>query len=278
LSAAKGKELNDKIDNLAWLGKFLSLWDATTWQPISFPLGIPYAYSTWDWFMVEIVWTTNYKPDWSSYTWTASTTVESWEVAMKDVYIYDWQDWLLQKNTEVTVSFGSLSWQPTDNANLATALNAKQNTLATQTAYTSKWSATKVPQITTNTLWQVTWIAEVTITQPTKTSDLTNDSGFITSSSVPTKVSDLTNDSGYLTSATWVTSVNGSHWDVTVTVPTKTSDLTNDSWFITSSSIPTDYVKTSWNQTINWTKTFGTSPVVPSKTTAATNSWTVIAT
>ena len=159
--------------------------------------------------------------------------------------IYLWLTRLvITKNTEVTVSFGSLSWQPTDNANLATALNAKQkNTLATQTAYTSKWSATKVPQITTNTLWQVTWIAEVTITQPTKTSDLTNDSGFITSSSVPTKVSDLTNDSWYLTSATWVTSVNGSHWDVTVTVPTKTSDLTNDSWFITSSSIPTDYVK-----------------------------------
>ena len=37
-------------------------------------------------------------------------------------------------------------------------------------------------------------------------------------------------------------------------------------------------LKTSWNQTINWTKTFGTSPVVPSKTTAAKNSWTVIAT
>lgn len=39
---------------------------------------------------------------------------------------------------------------------------------------------------------------------PTKTSDLTNDSGFITSSaipSVPTKTSQLTNDSGYITSS-----------------------------------------------------------------------------
>lgn len=44
--------------------------------------------------------------------------------------------------------------------------STKQNTLSTQTAYTSKGSATKVPQITTNTLWQVTWITEVTITQP----------------------------------------------------------------------------------------------------------------
>lgn len=45
--------------------------------------------------------------------------------------------------------------------------NGKQNALSAQTAYTSKWSATKVPQITTNTLGQVTGITEVTITQPT---------------------------------------------------------------------------------------------------------------
>ena len=41
-----------------------------------------------------------------------------------------------------------------------------QTALSTQTAYTSKGSATKVPQITTNTLGQVTSITEVTITQP----------------------------------------------------------------------------------------------------------------
>ena len=44
--------------------------------------------------------------------------------------------------------------------------NNKQDALSTQTAYTSKGSATKVPQITTNTLGQVTGITEVTITQP----------------------------------------------------------------------------------------------------------------
>jgi hypothetical protein len=33
---------------------------------------------------------------------------------------------------------------------------------------------------------------------------------------VPTNVSAFNNDSGYLTSATWVTTVNGSHWAVTV--------------------------------------------------------------
>lgn len=41
----------------------------------------------------------------------------------------------------------------------------KQDELSTQTAYSAKGSATKVPQITTNNLGQVTNITEVTITQ-----------------------------------------------------------------------------------------------------------------
>lgn len=39
-------------------------------------------------------------------------------------------------------------------------------------------------------------------TIPTKVSDLTNDSGFITTSDIPTNVSDFNNDAGYLTSFT----------------------------------------------------------------------------
>ena len=63
---------------------------------------------------------------------------------------------------------------------------------------------------------------------PTKTSDLTNDSGFITAEAlpefpnVPTKVSELTNDAGYITSAD---------------IPTKVSQLTNDSSFITEEGV-----------------------------------------
>lgn len=47
---------------------------------------------------------------------------------------------------------------------LSTAVGGKQATLDTQTVYTAKGSATKVPQITTNSLGQVTSITEVTIT------------------------------------------------------------------------------------------------------------------
>ena len=95
--------------------------------------------------------------------------------------------------------------------------NNKQNALTTQTAYSAKGSATKVPQITTNTLGQVTGITEVTITQPTVNNATltiqkngTTVSSFTSNASanvtcnitVPTKVSDLTNDSGYITGIT----------------------------------------------------------------------------
>lgn len=57
----------------------------------------------------------------------------------------------------------------------------KQDALATQTAYTSKGSATKVPQITTNSLGQVTGITEVTITHPTEIPSQSGNSGkFLT--------------------------------------------------------------------------------------------------
>ena len=112
-------------------------------------------------------------------------------------------------------------------------------------------------------------------TIPTKVSDLTNDSGYITgvawgditskpsfsdiaisgsyndlvdTPTIPSKTSELTNDSGYITSVSWedVTSkpelsqvaISGSYSDLsdTPSIPTKTSQLINDSGFLTSSS------------------------------------------
>lgn len=54
---------------------------------------------------------------------------------------------------------------------------------------------------------------------PTATSQLTNNSGYITAAAVPTATSQLTNNSGFITAAS---------------VPTKTSQLANDSGFVTS--------------------------------------------
>lgn len=107
---------------------------------------------------------------------------------------------------------------------------------------------------------------------PTKTSDLTNDSGFITSSAiptVPTKTSQLTNDSGFITSA------------AIPTVPTKTSQLTNDSNFVKSTDAAfTNKVDKEAGKGLSTedftsaekTKLAGLS--APSKVTFTTNSWT----
>ena len=86
-----------------------------------------------------------YASGWAAWTgdvtWPSSSTDA-------DIALFSWATWKIIKD----------SWKK---------LSDYQTALSTQTAYTSKGSATKVPQITTNTLWQVTWITEVTITQPT---------------------------------------------------------------------------------------------------------------
>lgn len=121
----------------ASFGRFLSLWNCTTWQPISFPEATPYNYLTWDYFIVETVSSAtppvNYRPDWSSYTGTASSVTESDEVEVWDTYVYDGTTWLLQSNHGKTVTFANIAWDPYDNANLDTALDAKQDVLVSWT-------------------------------------------------------------------------------------------------------------------------------------------------
>lgn len=70
----------------------------------------------------------------------------------------------------------------------------------------------------------------VVISVPTKTSDLTNDSGYITDAGVTS----FNGNTGAVTYTAPVTSVNGNTGAVTVSVPTKVSDLTNDSGFLTT--------------------------------------------
>ena len=83
-------------------------------------------------------------------------------------------------------------------------------------------------------------------TVPTKTSELTNDSNFATTSDIPTKTSQLHNDSGFITDAdipivpTKTSQLeNDSGFLTTADIPTKTSQLENDSNFVTTSDIPT---------------------------------------
>lgn len=97
----------------------------------------------------------------------------------------------------------------------------------------------------------------VTLTIPTKTSQLTNDSSYITVADipdVPTKTSELQNDSGFITAAdipappvvpTKVSQLeNDSNFATVSQLPTKTSQLTNDSAFITLADVPASPITT----------------------------------
>jgi hypothetical protein len=92
-----------------------------------------------------------------------------------------------------------------------TTWNNKQNALSTQTAYTTKWTATKVPTISTNTLWQVTAITETSISFP-------------------------------------VTSVNWQTWAVSLTIPTISTisvTLTTAWWSSSTQSVTATWVTAS---------------------------------
>lgn len=82
--------------------------------------------------------------------------------------------------------------------------------------------------------------ATINITVPTKTSDITNDSGYITAADIPATPTIPTVNDATLTIKKNGTQVGtftanaSTNKDINITVPTKTSDLTNDSGFVTS--------------------------------------------
>lgn len=120
----------EEIDALSGRGRFLSVWNCATGLPETDPEESPYTYKTGDYFIVGVVSTAdpavNYKPDGSSYTTgVASTVVETGNVGVDDVYLYDGTKWLLQINTQKTVTFSAVAGSPYDNTNLGNALDAK---------------------------------------------------------------------------------------------------------------------------------------------------------
>ena len=268
LSANQWKELKDLIDTYVGLWRFLSLWDASTGQPVSFPLTTPYTYKTWDWYMVEVVWATNYMPNWSSYTWAASTTVDSTNnVEVRDVYIYDGTDWLFQKNNEVQVSFSDIAWVPNDNACLCSALAAKADDSAvvklswnqtvcwTKTFCTSPVVPSKTAAVTN------TWTAIATEAQvycvkqsiPTDNCQLANSCCYATVSQLPT-----VNNATLTIQKNWVdvktfTANASSNVTANITVPTDNCQLGNGCWYttctwtLTASSISDTAFAASWD-------------------------------
>ena len=93
-----------------------------------------------------------------------------------------------------------------------------------------------------------------TINVPTKTSQLTNDSGFITIDDIPEV-------------ETGVISINGQSGVVTLDIPTKTSELINDSGFLTEAPVTsvngrTGAVTVVENVQANWNATSGDAAIL----------------
>ena len=141
--------------------------------------------------------------------WAAGTGDVTWPSSSTDadIALFNWATGKIIKD----------SWKK---------LSDYQTALSTQTAYSAKWTTTKVPQITTNTLWQVTTITEKSIAFP-------------------------------------VTSVNGSTWAVTwlqTTSNLKTSLSDNsDSYYPSQKAVKTAVdakqdTLVSWTniKTVNW--------------------------
>lgn len=150
LSANMGRELQEEINNLKARGKFLSIWSANLGKPTTEPTTSPYNYSVGDYFIVGTIAVsggTNYRPNGSQYIiGSTSTTVETAEVAEGDVYYYDGTKWILQANTQKEITFANIAGQPSDNTNLATALDSKlENVKINGTALTVTDKAVNIP-------------------------------------------------------------------------------------------------------------------------------------
>ena len=145
-----------------------------------------------------------------------------------------------QTDGKVSATFGNISITKSQVSDFPTIPTLNDATLTIQK------NGTNVATFTANASSNVT----ANITVPTKVSELTNDSGFITSSAIPTNVSSFNNDTGYITntvndltnytptSGLASVATSGSYLDLsnTPTIPTDTSDLTNGAGFITNAT------------------------------------------
>lgn len=99
--------LQQQINHLQTIGRFLSFWDATTGLAQTNPPESPYTYHTGDYFRVGVVASgggTNYKPTGSSYTTgVASTVVEINPLTVGQVYYYDGTNWALAAGGSIAI-------------------------------------------------------------------------------------------------------------------------------------------------------------------------------
>lgn len=197
LSANQWRLLQDQINELKSMWRFLSSWNCATWLPKTDPADDPYDYKIWDYYIVNSVWVTNYRPHGSYYRHgEASTDVETETVRINDWYLYDWSNWILQNQEQITITIDSdLS---------VTSLNAVQNRVITNALSQKQDTINDLNAIRANSaLW-------ATALQPwDNISQLTNDSNFATQwyvqNAVSTAISWKVDDTAFWNSWDWST-------------------------------------------------------------------------
>ena len=153
-----------------------------------------------------------------------------------------------------TLEWGNISGDLADQTDLVNALQAKQNELVSGTNIKTinnesilgsgnidiQGGGGDVTDVEVNGVSVVDQDGVAEVTVPTKVSELTNDSGYITGIDSTDVITAL----GYTPGTS---NFSGAYDDLTgkPTIPTKTSDLTNDSGFITSSAL-NGYATETW--------------------------------
>lgn len=123
----KDTDLQDQINNLSTIGRYLSTWNASIGKPATEPATMPYNYKSGDYYIINGVGVTNYRPTGAQYTGVASTTVETEDIANNGFYQYDGTSWIYLAHAAKDVTFSTIGGSPYENANLKTALDAKAN-------------------------------------------------------------------------------------------------------------------------------------------------------
>ena len=179
LSAHMGKELQNQIDNLSWVNRFLSGWNCVTGLPDTNPVVSPYLYEAGNYYIISTVaaeWGTNMRPHGNSYTiWYPSTTIETEEVKVWDWYIYDGTQWVLQITTlrEIVIDewLSPTSRNPVENRAVYSALSTKQNSildLDTIRSWAALWATSIQPwdnitELVNNADFATTWYVDTAI-------------------------------------------------------------------------------------------------------------------
>lgn len=298
LSARMGKVLQDQINELKSMWRFLSTWDCVNWLPTTDPLDNPYDYRIWDYYIVSVVGTwTNYRPSWATYIhWQASTAVETETVKINDWYLYDGTHWILQSQEAVEIVIDSeLSTSSThavENRVVTTALNTKQNTISdleTIRAGALAWSTAVQPWASLSVLdntatgYQTAWDVANAIAWKADTSTVNSLAGRVTTvegtvASQAEAIADLQQSEGWTSQDVAdlkddvadikgdITDINTAlAWKVdassisTVATSGKASDLINDAGFITSSYIGNGQITVTQNWVNKWSFTLNQS-------------------